>query len=135
MALKGQESLLQAGSARRPFSGPAHTHDLLMLLRQLFDRDTCSYTYLLSDDPSGIAAVIDPVCGHTDEVLALLAESRLRLAWSLETHTHADHVTGGGTLRRRTGARMVVHAAANASTCADLAVRDGDRVPIGALAL
>src|SRR5262245_48781421 len=106
-----------------------------MLLRQLFDADTCSYTYLLGDESTGIAAVIDPVRGHTDDVLALLAELHLALAWSLETHTHADHVTAGGDLRRRTRARMAVHAAAAASSCADLTVRHGDRVPVGALEL
>src|SRR6185369_9764596 len=54
---------------------------------------------------------------------------------SLETHTHADHVTGGGLLRERTGCRLAVHADANACGCSDLPLRDGDALSVGALAI
>lgn len=105
-----------------------------MLFRQLFDRDTSTYTYLLADEASGAALLIDPVLEQVDRDLALLEDLGLSLSYVLETHVHADHVTGAAVLRDRTGARTVVSAAAGAS-CADVAVRDGDVIRLGALGI
>ncbi|RLB54473.1 MAG: MBL fold metallo-hydrolase [Deltaproteobacteria bacterium] len=102
-----------------------------MLFRQLFDRETSTYTYLLADEASGAALLIDPVLDQVDRDLGLLEDLGLSLTYILETHVHADHVTGAAILRDRTGARTVVSATAGAD-CADVAVRDGDVIRLGA---
>jgi glyoxylase-like metal-dependent hydrolase (beta-lactamase superfamily II) len=104
-----------------------------MFFRQLFDPDSSTYSYVLGDPTTRAAAVIDPVRERVDELLAALADGDLQLEWALETHTHADHVTGGGLLRERTGARMAVHHLANACSCADRSLSDGDVLRAGAL--
>ncbi|HVT34704.1 MAG TPA: MBL fold metallo-hydrolase [Nevskiaceae bacterium] len=73
-----------------------------MLLRQLFDRESSTYTYLLAGD-AGEALLIDPVQAQLDSYLQLLRELKLSLVLALDTHTHADHVTAMGDLRSATG--------------------------------
>lgn len=101
-----------------------------MLFRQLFDHDTWTYTYLLADQLSGEAIIIDPVLGQVDRDLRLIAELGLELIYILDTHVHADHVTGAGELRRRTGALSVVSKAAHV-TCVDRSLKNGDRLEFG----
>jgi glyoxylase-like metal-dependent hydrolase (beta-lactamase superfamily II) len=105
-----------------------------MIFRQLFDRDTSTYTYLLADEETGAAALIDPVLEQVDRDLGLIGELGLSLTHILETHVHADHVTGASVLRERTGARTVVSAHGGAP-CADILVHDGDVIRVGGLAL
>jgi len=105
-----------------------------MILRQLFDRETSTYTYLIADEETRAAALIDPVLEQVDRDLTILEELGLSLAYVLETHVHADHVTGASVLRDRTGARTVVSARAGAA-CADVMVRDGDVVRLGGLSI
>lgn len=73
-----------------------------MLFRQLFDADSSTYTYLLASRPGGEALIIDPVKEHADEYLQLIEELELKLVIAIDTHTHADHVTALGDLRRAT---------------------------------
>jgi sulfur dioxygenase len=101
-----------------------------MIFRQLFEAETSTYTYLLADPVSKEAVLIDPVRDTVDRDLALLDELGLRLVHTLETHVHADHVTGGGILRERTGCKSVVAEAAGAA-CADVRVREGDKLYFG----
>ena len=105
-----------------------------MLLRQLFDHETWTYTYLLADEASGEAVLIDPVIDQVERDIKLLNELGLKLVYTLDTHAHADHITGGGMLRKRLGSKAVIGAAAGAEG-ADLTVRDGDRLKFGALEL
>jgi sulfur dioxygenase len=98
--------------------------------RQMFDRDSRTYTYLIADIETGAAALIDPVLGEIGLYLGLLEERRLRLAWVLETHVHADHITAAAALRSCTGARVVFGRDSGAEG-ADLLVADGDDVPFG----
>jgi sulfur dioxygenase len=102
-----------------------------MIFRQLFDAETSTYTYLLADEDSREAVLIDSVREQVERDLQILSELGLELRYSLETHVHADHVTGAATLRARTGCRTVVSRRGGAP-CADVQVDDGDRLPFGA---
>ena len=75
----------------------------MLVFRQLFDPASSTYTYLLADGRSGAAVIIDPVFEQVRRDAALIEELGLRLTFSLETHVHADHVTGAWMLKRRTG--------------------------------
>ncbi len=99
------------------------------MLRQLFDRATCTYTYVLAD--RGQAIIIDPVVDHADRDTELLQQLGLKLVAVLETHVHADHVTAAATLRERTGCQ-VVFGQDSGATGADVIVGDGDRIEFGA---
>ncbi|PPR19994.1 MAG: hypothetical protein CFH40_02128 [Alphaproteobacteria bacterium MarineAlpha10_Bin3] len=81
-----------------------------MLFRQLFDSQTGTYTYLLADTETGEAVMIDPVFEQARRDGALLGELGLSLLYTLETHIHADHVTGGWLLRKNTGSKIAVSA-------------------------
>jgi len=104
-----------------------------MLVRQLFDLDTWTYTYLLVDESTGKAALIDPVRERVDRDLALVDELGAKLEWVLETHVHADHVTGADEIRRRTGARTI--GGKKGAECADIKVAHGDVIDVGNVAL
>ena len=71
-----------------------------MLFRQLFDQDSSTYTYLLADEQSGEAVLIDPVIEQFERDRTLIEELQLKLLYVLETHVHADHVTGAWLLKR-----------------------------------
>jgi glyoxylase-like metal-dependent hydrolase (beta-lactamase superfamily II) len=105
-----------------------------MIFRQLFDPGTSTYSYLLADEESRAAVLIDPVREQVERDLALLDELGVSLRYTLETHVHADHVTGGGALREATGCSVVLGHRTN-SECADLLVHDGDVIRFGTEAL
>ena len=69
-----------------------------MIIRQLFDAETFTYTYLVADEETRQAALIDPVLEQIDRDLGLIGELGLTLSHVLETHVHADHVTAAGVL-------------------------------------
>ncbi|NMO22291.1 MBL fold metallo-hydrolase [Pyxidicoccus fallax] len=102
-----------------------------MLFRQLFDAETSSYTYLLADEATREAALIDPVLEQVERDLKLLTELGLKLVLVLETHVHADHITSAAVLRERTGATVV--ASARGAPCVDRKVGHGDVVRVGGL--
>ncbi len=102
-----------------------------MLFRQLFDRESCTYTYLLADEESGDAVLIDPVRELIDRDVQTLQELGLTLRYTLDTHVHADHVTASGLLRQRLGSESVLSARGDVA-CVDVAVQDGDVIPFGA---
>ncbi|WP_164011774.1 MBL fold metallo-hydrolase [Pyxidicoccus trucidator] len=102
-----------------------------MLFRQLFDAETSTYTYLLADEASRAAALIDPVLEQVERDLKLVEELGLKLVLVLETHVHADHVTGAGALREKTGA--TVAASARGAPCVNRQVAHGDVVRLGNL--
>jgi len=105
-----------------------------MLFRQLYDAETSTYTYLLADEATRQAVLIDPVVEQVERDLRLVAELNVALVYTLETHVHADHVTGASVIRERLGTRSVV-AAEGGAGCGDVHVRDGDRVELGRYAL
>jgi sulfur dioxygenase len=103
----------------------------MLIFRQLFDAASSTYTYLLGDPGSGQALLIDPVFEHVRRDGALLRELGLTLAATLETHVHADHVTGAWLLQQRTGSR-ILGAADGGAQGLDRALAHGDRVAFGA---
>jgi glyoxylase-like metal-dependent hydrolase (beta-lactamase superfamily II)/rhodanese-related sulfurtransferase len=105
-----------------------------MLFRQLFDLESSTYTYLLADETTREAVLIDPVIENVERDVTLLAELDLRLVYALDTHVHADHVTALGTLRDKTGCKAVLSERAGVGT-ADVYVKDGDRLRFGAYEL
>lgn len=96
--------------------------------RQLFDTASSTYTYLLSDLTRREAALIDPVQEHVPLYLSLLDELDLTLACVLETHVHADHITGAAALREQSGAKIM---ARHRSECLDVSLQDGDTLQFG----
>lgn len=102
-----------------------------MIFRQLYDHESSTYTYLIGDEASGQAALIDPVAEQLERDLALVRELGLTLALVLDTHVHADHVTAAGALRTRTGAKT--GASQRGAPCVDLPLDGGTRLALGGL--
>jgi sulfur dioxygenase len=105
-----------------------------MIFRQLFEPESSTYTYLLGCRASGDALLIDPVLETIERDLALVRALGLRLAWTLETHVHADHVTGASRARDLAGSRIAAPAVEGID-CADLAIREGRDFECGSLCL
>lgn len=101
-----------------------------MKIRQLFDYDTWTYSYLLWDETSKEAAIIDAVLEKVERDLQHIEELGLTLKYCLETHIHADHITGAGPLRKATQAKIVVHENSG-SQCADVLAKEGDVFTLG----
>jgi sulfur dioxygenase len=105
-----------------------------MIFRQLFEPESSAYTYLVACRETGEAVLIDPVLETAERDLALLQELGLRLKYTLETHIHADHVTGADRLRDAIGSKAAVPEKSGARH-ADIAVREGEPLSIGKLKL
>ena len=102
----------------------------MLIFRQMFDNQSSTYTYLLGDTGSGEAILIDSVFEQVRRDAALVHELGLRLLWTLETHVHADHVTGAWLMKARAGSRIGLSANCGASG-ADLLLKGGDRIAFG----
>jgi glyoxylase-like metal-dependent hydrolase (beta-lactamase superfamily II) len=101
-----------------------------VIFRQLFERESCTFTYLLADEKTREAVLIDPVFEEARRDGALVHELSLKLLYTLETHVHADHVTGAWLLRKRLGSKIGV-AAAGGAQGVDLEMNDGDTIRFG----
>jgi glyoxylase-like metal-dependent hydrolase (beta-lactamase superfamily II)/rhodanese-related sulfurtransferase len=101
-----------------------------MIFRQLFDPSSSTYTYLLADDASHEAVIIDPVIEQAARDVRLLREQGLKLKYTLETHVHADHVTGARALKQASGAQTAVARDCNAEGY-DRLLAGGDVVLFG----
>jgi sulfur dioxygenase len=111
-------------------AGRNETLSAMLIFRQMFDPQSSTYSYLLGDAVSREAVLIDPVFEHVRRDAALLRELNLVLCASLETHVHADHVTGAWLLKRQFGSAIML-AAATGAEGADRYLGDGDRVTFG----
>jgi sulfur dioxygenase len=105
-----------------------------MIFRQLFDSVSGTYSYLLASRPGGEALILDPVLEKADRYCKLLQELNLKLVKAVDTHLHADHVTGLGALRDRTHCITIMGEQSKADVVS-MRVADGDKVTIEGLAL
>ena len=105
-----------------------------MIFRQLFEQESSTYSYLLACAGTRRAVLIDPVLEALERDLALLQELALELAFTLDTHIHADHVTSACALRSRTGCK-IVHPAVDGLSCADMEVAEDRPLAVDSLTL
>lgn len=99
-------------------------------MKQLFDEESSTYTYLLWDQNTKDAILVDPVDIQVDRDLAAVEELGLSLVYGVNTHAHADHITGTGLLKQKVdGLRSVISASSKAK--ADIHVSHGDRIVFG----
>src|SRR5579863_9152731 len=105
-----------------------------LIFRQMFDAQSSTYTYLLADPSSRECVLIDPVFEQARRDASFISELGLKLLWTLETHVHADHVTGGWLLKQRLGSAIALSAASGAAG-ADRLLHHGDSIGFGARSL
>ncbi|TQD80676.1 hypothetical protein C1H46_033775 [Malus baccata] len=107
-----------------------------LLFRQLFEKESSTYTYLLADvsHPDKPALLIDPVDKTVDRDISLVKELGLKLIYAMNTHVHADHVTGTGLMKTKLpGVKSVISKASKSK--ADLLIESGDKIYFGDLFL
>lgn len=125
----GYTNITNAGGPMTPeqwdvlAAGRLHTHSLGAFAQLFDDGGSSTYTYILGDEASGEAIIIDPVLEHVERDLAHVAKRGLKLTLALNTHCHADHITGTGALKKRCPG--VVSLISKASTA------QADRVVVG----
>ncbi len=99
-------------------------------VKQLFDRESCTYTYLLIDTDTGEGAIIDSVLEHFDRDIQIINELGIELLYAIETHAHADHITAAGKIREITGAKLV-YGETSGIEAIDIPLKDGESIPLG----
>ena len=103
-----------------------------LLFRQFFDPESSTYTYLIADSQSKEAVLVDTVLEQVDRDLQVLEDLGLTLRYCLETHIHADHITGAGKLRQQTGCQVIVPQNATAKS-ANHSLADGEILQVGSV--
>lgn len=101
-----------------------------VIFHQLFDKESSTYTYLIADNKTKEAAIIDPVIENLERDSKLITELSLKLIYILDTHIHADHITAAAELRQRFNAKTALSQAAKVS-CADLLLTEGQELFLG----
>ncbi|CAN0913947.1 Persulfide dioxygenase ETHE1 homolog, mitochondrial [Linum grandiflorum] len=120
-------------SAMRDYSSSSSSK---LLFRQLFEKDSSTYTYLLADvgHPDKPALLIDPVDKTVDRDISLVKDLGLKLQYAVNTHVHADHITGTGLLKTKIpGVKSAISKASNSK--ADMLIEAGDKIYFGDLFL
>ena len=105
-----------------------------MIFRQLFEPVSSTYTYVLGCPETGEAILVDPVVNSIDRDLQVLQGLGLRLAYTLDTHIHADHITAALELKKRTGSRIAAPAF-DRLPCADLGIEEGRPLRVGSMTI
>lgn len=105
-----------------------------MIFRQLFEPESSTYTYLVGCPDTGQAVLVDPAVEMLERDLGALQQLGLRLAYTLDTHIHADHVSSACRLRKRTGCRIALPAMERLP-CADVGVGEDRPLEVGGLTL
>ena len=100
-----------------------------MVFEQLFDTKSSTYTYIISSGKGREALIIDPVIEHTDEYIKVLKNLELKLVKVIDTHIHADHITGLNELNKRTKCTRVMGEKSK-SEVIDLKIKDNERINI-----
>ena len=100
-----------------------------MIFEQLFDTKSSTYTYILSSGKGREALIIDPVLEHTDQYINLLNKLELKLVKVIDTHIHADHITGLNELSERTSCTKIMGENSK-SEVVDLRVKEDENVKI-----
>ncbi len=101
-----------------------------MLFRQLFDKESSTYTYLIADPKTKVAILVDPVLEQVERDLQVIRELELTLHSCLETHIHADHITGAGKLKELTNCLSILPRYAE-TTSANRLIADGNTLLLG----
>ena len=101
-----------------------------MIFHQLFEHESSTYSYLLADEETKEAIIIDPVIETVSRDLLLLKELGLTLLYTLETHIHADHITGAHYLKLKAGSKTMASIHAKIP-CLDINLKDGDIIKFG----
>lgn len=102
-----------------------------MIFRQLFDAESCTFTYIIGDRETGEAAIIDAVVEQADRDIKYLGELGLTLKYMIETHVHADHITAVSKLKKAFSSASSVYSKHANLKCADIEISDGDVLRIG----
>lgn len=110
------------------FKGESMNNEIIF--QQLFEPESSTYTYIIEDKKTKEAAIIDPVLETVDRDIKLIEELGLKVIYALDTHVHADHITGAGELRKRLGLKTAVSANAEVS-CVDIPLEDGQELLLG----
>jgi sulfur dioxygenase len=105
-----------------------------MIFRQLFEPLSSTYTYLLGDEDTGQAILIDPVIATMDRDLAEVSRLGLTLAYTVETHIHADHITAALEMKRAVGSKIAAPAY-DRLPCADVGLEGGRPFQVGSITL
>src|SRR6266852_3971906 len=105
------------------------TRERAMIFRQLFDSVSSTYSYLIANRRGGEALIIDPVLEKVDRYIQLVKELDLKLVKAVDTHVHADHITGLGALRDRTHCITVMGEHSRVDVVS-MRVADGDQLQI-----
>ena len=100
-----------------------------MIFKQLFDNKSSTYTYIISSGKGREALIIDPVIENTSEYLNLLRELNLKLVKVIDTHIHADHITGLSELSKQTNCKKIM-GEHSASEVIDIRVKDNEKIKI-----
>ena len=103
-----------------------------MIFRQLFDNRSSTYTYLISSGEGREALIIDPVIENVNKYVNLLKELNLKLVKVIDTHIHADHVTGASKLKNKTNCTTIMGENSPAETV-DLKLKDGEIIKVDQL--
>ncbi|MDC9714398.1 MAG: MBL fold metallo-hydrolase [Gammaproteobacteria bacterium] len=103
-----------------------------LIFRPLFEKESSTYTYLLADSNTKEAVIIDAVDETQQRDIGLIEELGLDLKYIIETHVHADHITSSCPLKQKFKNAKIVLGAANSVICADILIKDGERLQFGA---
>ena len=100
-----------------------------MIFEQLFDNKSSTYTYIISSGKGREALIIDPVIEHTDQYIKILKNLELKLVKVIDTHIHADHITGLNELNKRTNCARIMGEKSK-SEVIDLRIKDSEKINV-----
>ena len=100
-----------------------------MIFNQLFDEKSSTYTYIISSGKGRESLIIDPVIEHTNEYIKVLENLKLKLVKVIDTHIHADHVSGLNELNKRTNCKRIMGEKSK-SEVIDIKIKDGEKIEI-----